>query len=73
MPVKPAKYGLKVYAMCDARTFYILSFEMYCEKQKYVPFDLSNKPMDIVTRLIEPIKNSNRNLTTDNYIREFTS
>lgn len=56
MPAKPAKYGLKMYAMCDARTFYVYNFEIYCGKQKDGHFSVSNKPMDIVKRLVEPIK-----------------
>lgn len=71
MPAKPAKYGLKMYALCDARTFYVYSFEIYCGKQKDGHFNVSNKPMDIVKRLVEPIKNSNRNLTTDNYYTSY--
>lgn len=67
MPAKPAKYGLKFYALCDAKTFYVHNFEIYCGKQKPGQFLVSNKPHDIVMRLIEPLKNSKRNLTTDNY------
>jgi hypothetical protein len=67
MPQKPAKYGLKFYAMCDSRTFYTFNMEIYSGKQKEGPFFNSNKPMDIVKRLIVPIKRSHRNLTTDNY------
>ncbi|UYV65868.1 hypothetical protein LAZ67_3005763 [Cordylochernes scorpioides] len=33
MPNKPAKYGLKFYTICDARTFYTFNFEIYCGKQ----------------------------------------
>lgn len=64
---KPAKYGLKFYAFCIAKTFYVHYFEIYCGKQKPGQFLVSNKPHDIVMRLIEPLKNSKRNLTTDNY------
>lgn len=67
MPAKPAKYGIKLYALCDAKTFYVHNFEIYCGKQKPGQFFVSNKPHDIVMRLIEPLKNSKRNLTTDNY------
>lgn len=67
MPAKPAKYGLKLYALCDAKTFYVYNFEIYCGKQKPGQFLVSNKPYDIVMRLIEPLKTTKRNLTTDNY------
>ena len=34
------------------------------------PYAVSNSPIDVVKRLIIPIENSHRNVTTDNY---FTS
>lgn len=71
MPEKPAKYGLKMYALCDARIFYVYSFEIYCGKKKDGSFNVSNKPIDIVRSLVEPIKNSNRNLTTDSYYTSY--
>lgn len=72
MPQKPAKYGLKYYALCDSKTFYTYSLELYCGKQLVGPYgNNSNKPTDIVKRLVEPIKNSNRNLTTDNYYTSY--
>ncbi|XP_025192177.1 piggyBac transposable element-derived protein 4-like [Melanaphis sacchari] len=73
MPQKPAKYGLKYYALCDSKTFYTYSFELYCGKQLDGPYgNNSNKPTDIVKRLVEPIKNSNRNVTTDNYYTSYS-
>ena len=41
--------------------------ENYYGKQHIGPYTLSNSSFDIVKRLIEPIENYNRNLTTDNY------
>lgn len=58
IPNKPAKYGLKIYALCDAKTFYTLNLEIYCGKQMPGPYLKSNKPDDIVKRLVEPIKGS---------------
>jgi len=67
MPNKPAKYGLKYYAICDSKTYYPSHFEVYCGKQKPGPRDVSNKPYDIVQRLSQDIQRSNRNITMDNY------
>ncbi|XP_016664280.1 piggyBac transposable element-derived protein 4-like, partial [Acyrthosiphon pisum] len=71
MDKKPAKYGLKMYALCDARTFYTYNLEIYCGKQDTGPFATSNKPYDIVTRLTEPIQKSKRNVTTDNWFSSY--
>lgn len=67
IPSKPAKYGIKIFALCDAKTFYCSNLEVYCGKQPPGPYEVSNKPEDIVKRLVVPIEKSNKNLTTDNW------
>jgi len=67
MPNKPAKYGVKIFALCDAKTFYCSNLEIYCGKQPPGPYDVRNTPTDIVMRLVSPIENSNKNVTTDNW------
>lgn len=67
IPSKPAKYGIKIFALCDARNFYTSNLEIYCGKQPDGPFAASNSPTDIVKRLVTPIENSSRNLTIDNW------
>lgn len=71
MPQKPAKYDLKFYSLCDSRTFYVHSFEIYCGTQKIGPFSLSNKSTDIVKRLVAPIIHTHRNVTTYNYYTSY--
>lgn len=71
IPNKPAKYGLKIYALCDAKTFYTFNFEIYCGKQVPGPYLKSNKSEDIVKRLVAPIEKSKRNVTTDNYYTSY--
>ncbi|CAH1961038.1 unnamed protein product [Acanthoscelides obtectus] len=71
MPQKPPKYGIKIYALCDSRTYYTWNLEIYCGHQRDGPFQTSNKPFDIVRRLVDPLKNSKRNLTTDNYYTSY--
>ena len=65
MPNKPNKYGIKIQTMADARTFYLHSFEIYGGK-KTGPYIVSHSPNDIVKRLVNKIKGSGRNITTDN-------
>lgn len=67
MPNKPAKYGIKMFVLADAKTHYVNSFEIYCGLQPEGPFRVSNTPTDIVLRLVDHIAGSNRNLTTDNW------
>ncbi|GBP63903.1 PiggyBac transposable element-derived protein 4 [Eumeta japonica] len=37
-PKKPAKYGIKFFALCDAKPFYTSDVEIYCGKQPAGPF-----------------------------------
>lgn len=75
MPQKPRKYGLKIMALTDARTYYFLDGYVYTgagsdgqtlseEERKF------NKPTQSVLRLVRSIEGTNRNVTADNW---FTS
>ncbi|CAK1595330.1 unnamed protein product [Parnassius mnemosyne] len=67
IPNKPAKYGLKILALVDAKNFYVLNLEVYSGKQPPGPYAVSNKPFEVVERLIQPVSRSHRNLTFDNW------
>ncbi|KAM3956969.1 piggyBac transposable element-derived protein 4-like [Aphomia sociella] len=67
LPSKPAKYGLKILAVCDAKTYYTSNLEIYAGKQPDGPYQISNSPSDVVKRLVDPIKGSNRNVVMDNW------
>lgn len=71
IPKKPNKYGIKIYAMVDARMFYTYNMEIYSGTQPDGRFSMSNKPRDVVKRLTEPIYNTGRNVTTDNWFSSF--
>lgn len=71
IPSKPAKYGIKVFNLCDARTAYSFNLEVYLGEQPDGPYKLSNKPEDVVKRLCVPIYNSNRNITIDNWFGSY--
>lgn len=53
IPSKPNKYGIKIFALVDARNFYNVKMEIYAGKQPPGPFEKSNTPEDVVIRLIE--------------------
>lgn len=67
---KPAKYGIKIFLLTDARNFYTCNFEIYVGQQPEGPFRTSNDAASVVLRLIEPVDNTGRNITIDNW---FTS
>lgn len=67
IPSKPAKYGIKCFALCDANTFFTSNLEVYTGKQPTGPYEASNSPKDIVERLTVDIQGSWRTLTTDNW------
>lgn len=70
IPSKPARYGIKTFALVDARSFYTYNLETYVGTQPHPSFTVSNTPHDLVLRLVEPIKKTGRNITADNW---FTS
>lgn len=73
IPNKPAKYGLKVQILADSETHYMVNAEVYTGKE--INLEITSKPdkkkishpTQVVLRLIEPIKNTNRNITADNW------
>lgn len=72
MPSKPAKYGLKMQRLADARTCYVYNTYLYCGKGcdgMYLSEDEKkyNIPTQAVLRLCKPIFGTNRNITTDNW------
>ena len=70
---KPAKYGLKIMCLCDAKTHYLINAFIYTGKnsrrQNSNPRKLSVPTLDVLS-LIKPIENTNRNVTGNNW---FTS
>eukprot|EP00102_Acyrthosiphon_pisum_P010084 XP_008178239.1 PREDICTED: piggyBac transposable element-derived protein 4-like [Acyrthosiphon pisum] len=70
IPSKPAKYGLKIFALVDAKTAYTFNLEAYVGTQPEGPYKCKNSGEDIVLRIVQPVEGSNRNITADNW---FTS
>ncbi|KAL0893983.1 hypothetical protein ABMA27_014057 [Loxostege sticticalis] len=66
MKSKPAKYGIKILCLCDSKTHYLYNAFIYTGKSESRRTDLSI-PTRTVLDLVEPLKNSNRNITADNW------
>ena len=71
MPKKPARYGIKIFALVDARTFYTYNMEIYAGQQPEGPFKVDNSPSAIVKRLCTPLFGSARNVTMDNWYTSY--
>lgn len=73
MPQKPAKYGLKIQCLTDAKSHYLLNAYLYTGKdsdgQFLTPDERNNlkKPTQAVMTLVKPFLNSKRNITGDNW------
>lgn len=69
---KPAKYGIKIYALVDARTFFTNNLGIYPDKQPPGEYDLGNDVASVVKCMTKPIDKSGRNVTMDNYFMDIT-
>lgn len=58
-----AKYGVKMLALCGARTCNTSKLEIYARKQPNRPNQVDNSGKTIVKRMIDPISSSGRNVT----------
>lgn len=70
MSSKPAKYGIKINAAVDSKTFYTSNLEVYAGRQPEGPYAVDNSPTALVMRLANTFLDTGRNITMDNY---FTS
>lgn len=70
MKSKPAKYGLKIMCLCDAKTHYLYNAFIYAGKETPSRNNSLLVPTNNVLTLTEPIYGTNRNVTGDNW---FTS
>ncbi|GBP24123.1 PiggyBac transposable element-derived protein 4 [Eumeta japonica] len=67
IPNKPAKYGIKVFALVDVYYPYTFNLEIYAGQQPEGPFRLSNERHDVVMRMARPVLGKHLNITMDNW------
>ena len=71
MPNKPSKYGIKIFACCDANNFNTGNKEVYVGKQNQGTDNIDYKPDSVVKRLVQNIYKSGRNVTLDNWFMSY--
>ena len=69
MKSEPAKYGIKLWAPTDVKTFYLYNLQVYIGKLPINPPE-KNQGRRIVCEMMEPLLGTGRSVTTDNF---FTS
>lgn len=67
------KYGIKIFALCDALLYYTANLEVYVGRQPEARFFVGNSPGGVVEKLIQPIKDFGRNITLNNWFMSFPS
>ncbi|GBP31074.1 PiggyBac transposable element-derived protein 4 [Eumeta japonica] len=67
IPNKPAKYGIKVFALVDVHYPYTFNLEIYAGQQPEGLFRLSNEKHDVVMRMARPVLGKHLNITMDNW------
>jgi len=65
IPIKPSKYGIKVYVLADSKTFYLVSSKIYTGAGTHAPG--LPVPTQAVLGLVSLVSGTGRNITTDNY------
>lgn len=70
IPSKPGKYGIKIWALCDAENFYCCNFEVYLGKVNDTAE--KNQGPRVVKTLASHWYGSGRNITTDNFFTDIT-
>ena len=68
IPSKPNKYGMKIFWICDAKSFYPLKAKPYLGKERNSPEQ--NFGLKVVLELISPFTHSGRNITMGNYFTD---
>ena len=78
IPSKPAKYGLKVWALVDVNTMYTCALKPYVGRQPQTDpqgnenvFYQSTAPFDLVMRIANDFLKCGRNITADNWFTSF--
>ena len=64
--IKPGKYGIKIWAICEAIASFAWKMQVYTGKNAAVGREI-NQGARVVKNLVKEIENSGRNITCDNF------
>lgn len=64
-PKKNVKYGIKMFALVDCQYPYTYNLELYLGNNPG-PYEISNRKLDVVMRMTDPIQGEYRNVTMKN-------
>ena len=67
MPSKPAKYGVKIFWLCESKSAYAIDGIVYTGRKPDEPVQ-KNVGMNIVKQLAKSIEGTSRNITTENLL-----
>ena len=68
MPNNPDKFGIKFWIAADVKTKYMLNSFLYMGKDDSRPAGVTLNE-HVVLQLLEPYRKTDRNVTTDNFLR----
>ncbi|KAL6478189.1 hypothetical protein MHYP_G00140240, partial [Metynnis hypsauchen] len=68
MPNKPAKYGIKIWAVCDAKSSYAWNLQVYTGKPPEGAAE-KNQGMHVVLEMTEGLQG--HNITCDNFFTSY--
>lgn len=67
LPNKTARYGLKIFILCDSKTCFVSNIEVYCGTQHKGPYQQPTSAEDVVQRLVQHCEGVNRCITMGNW------
>lgn len=69
MPSKPGKYGIKLWAVCDAKNGFVCNAQIYTGKVGHSPE--RNQGQRVVLDICNPYLNRGRTITCDNFFTSY--
>lgn len=72
MPCKPARYGIKIWSLCDNGTHYLCNCQVYTGKDAHADGPEKQQGARVVKDLVSYLYGSGGNVTMDNFFTSYT-